>query len=236
MYLLGYLDYSLFASSYYSGFGGQIPEASASLVFPVNPFLQFAAEYAYTVPALMLGYNSILWVFSDGNHQYLGGSARVGLEAFGLHVPLDVDLGYRRIMAYSSLGDPGTGVTENLSESGNRYFLKVSWQPTRKSLVAAEGSRLELPEQGYWNARIYGSLKAYGLTGTIDGQGYWFDNPVNAVSQSIIGTATLGYDVGHGLSVVGAVSGGETPYYKSYFSGMVKLVYNQTYRFREVQP
>jgi hypothetical protein len=59
---------------------------------------------------------------------------------------------------------------------------------------------------------------------------------VNANSSSVVGSATLGYDVGNGLSVVGAVSGGETPYYKSYFSGMVKLVYNQTYRLREVRP
>ena len=35
--------------------------------------------------------------------------------------------------------------------------------------------------------------------------------------------------------MVGAVSGGATPYYKDFFSGMVKLVYNQTYRSREVR-
>jgi len=236
MYLLGYLDYSLFANEYYSGFGNQLPEASASLVFPVTPHLQFTAEYSYTVPALLLGYNSILWVFTDGSHQYLGGTARVGLEAFGLHVPLDIDLGYRWIASYSALGDPTTGALSKDSESGNRYFVRATWKPSARSTVGAEGSRLDLPEQGYWNARVFGSLRMYGFTGTLDGQGYWFDQPVNGNTQSIIGNATLGYDVGHGLSVVGAVSGGETPYYKSYFSGMVKLVYNQTYRFREVQP
>jgi hypothetical protein len=235
-YLLGYLDYSLFSNGYFNGFGSQIPEANASLVFPVSPHLQFTGEYGYTVPALMLGYQSILWVFTEGNHQYAGGTARVGLEQFGLHLPVEFDVGYRHIMAYSSLGNPSEPAPEKLSESGNRYFLRVGWKPTPASAVGVEGSRLDLTEQGYWNARLYGSLKMYGFTGTLDGQGYWFDQPVNANSNSIVGTATLGYDIGQGLSVVGAVSGGETPYYKSYFSGMVKLVYNQTYRFREVRP
>jgi hypothetical protein len=235
-YLLGYVDYSLFANSYYDGFGAQIPEANAKLVFPVSPHLQFTGEYGYTVPAMMLGYQSILWVFTDGNHQYAGATARVGLEQFGVKIPLDFDVGYRRIMAYSSSGNPTLGVVESLSESGDRYFLLVGWKPSAGSAVGLEGARLDLTEQGYWNARIYGSLKMYGFTGTIDGQGYWFDSPVNANSSSVVGSATLGYDVGNGLSVVGAVSGGETPYYKSYFSGMVKLVYNQTYRLREVRP
>ena len=67
-----------------------------SLVFPVTPHLQFAGEYTYTVPSLALPYNSILWVFADTTHQYAGLSARVGLEQFKLHVPLDFEVAYRR--------------------------------------------------------------------------------------------------------------------------------------------
>jgi hypothetical protein len=85
-----------------------------------------------------------------------------------------------------------------------------------------------------WQARAYGSLKMYGFTGTLDFQGYWFDQPVNGVTQSIIGAATLGYDVGGGFAVVGALQGGTTPYFSSYLNGMVKLTYNATYRSREV--
>jgi hypothetical protein len=235
-YLLGYVDYSLFANSYYDGFGAQIPEANASLVFPVTPHAQVTADYGYTVPSMMLGYQSILWVFTDGSHQYAGISGRLGLEQFGIKIPLDFDVGYRRIMAYASAGNPTVGTTDSLTESGNRIVFRAAWKPGAGSAVGAEAFWLDLPQQGYFGGRVYGSMKMYGFTGTIDGQGYWFDQPVNANWSSIIGTATLGYDIGNGLSVLGAVSGGETPYYQSYFSGMVKLVYNQTYRFREVRP
>ncbi len=233
MYLLGYLDYSLFARDYFTNFGSQVAEGTASLVFPVAAHLQFTAEYSYTVPSLMLPYNSILWVFSDGTNQYLGATARIGLEQFGLKAALDFDVGYRRIFE----DEIGSGTT-----GGNRYFLGARWRPSATTTVGLEGARLDLPSgvtwtgqsSGYWNARAFASAKMYGFTGTLDFQGYWFTQVVNGQSNSIIGNATLGYDIGHGLSVVGAVSGGETPYYKSYFSGLVKIVYNQTYRSREV--
>ena len=227
MYLLGYVDWSLFASNYFDGLGAQIADSNVSLVFPVTPHLQFTVEYTYTVPSLALPYNSILWVFADTTRQYVGGSARVGLEAFKLHVPLDFEVGYRYIIE----GD--TGLPET-SGNGDRYFLRATWRPTKDAALGAEGSRLFLPDQGYWMARAYGSLKMYGFTGTLDFQGYWFDQPVNAVSQSIIGSATLGYDVGSGFAVVGALQGGATPYYTSYVNGLVKLTYNTSYRFREV--
>jgi len=233
MYLMGYLDYSLFARDYFTGFGGQVAEATANLVFPVAAHLQFTVDYSYTVPSLLLPYNSILWVFSDGTNQYLGANARVGLEQFGVKVPLDIDLGYRRIFE----DEIGSGTT-----GGNRYFLGARWRPAATTTVGLEGARLDLPggvtwtgqSSGYWNARAFASAKMHGVTGTLDFQGYWFTQVVNGQSSSIIGNATLGYEFGNGLSVVGAVSGGETPYYKSYFSGLVKLVYNQTYRSREV--
>ena len=227
MYLLGYVDWSLFASNYFDGFGAQIADSNVSLVFPVTPHLQFTAEYTYTVPALSLPYNSILWVFSDNTHQYAGAFARLGLEQFKIHVPLDFEVGYRRI--FETWNDFGSGDT-----GGNRYFLRATWHPSKNASVGAEGSRLYLPEQGYWQARAFGSMKAYGFTGTLDFQGYWFDNPVNAVTTSMIGSATLGYDVGGGFAVVGALQGGATPYYTSYVNGLVKLTYNATYRSREV--
>ena len=227
MYLLGYVDWSMFASNYFDGVGAQIADANVSLVFPVSQFLQFTGEYTYTVPSLALPYSSILWVFADSSQQFAGLSARVGLGAFQVKVPLDFDVGYRHIFdVWTPEGSTDT--------SGNRYFLRATWRPTKDSAVGAEGSRLFLPSQGYWQARAFGSLKMYGFTGTLDFQGYWFDQPVNAVSQSIIGSATLGYDVGSGFAVVGALQGGATPYYTSYVNGLVKLTYNASYRFREV--
>jgi hypothetical protein len=241
MYLLGYIDWSLFAASYYNGFGGQVADANLTLVFPVAPHLQFTGEYTYSIPALALPYNSIFWVFTDNTHQYAGATAKVGLEFFKVHVPLDFEVGYRRI--FETWSDFGS------SNGGNRYFLRATWSPTKTASVGLEGSRLylaplegtttsgltsTLPSEGYWQARAFGSLKMYGFTGTLDFQGYWYDQPVNAITQSIIGSATLGYDVGGGFAVVGALQGGSTPFYSSYLNGLVKLTYNATYRSREV--
>lgn len=228
-YLMGYVDWSLFASNYLEGFGAQIADSNVSLVFPVTPFLQFVGEYTYSVPSLALPYNSILWVFADTTHQYAGASARIGLEQFKVHVPLDFEFAYRRI--FEEFTDFG-----NSNTAGNRYIGKVTWRPGKTSSVGVEVSRLFMPEQGFWQTRAFASAKALGFTGTLDFQGYWFDYVVNGVTQSIIGSATLGYDVGGGFSVVGALSGGTTPYYSSYVNGLVKLTYNATYRTREVIP
>ncbi len=227
-YLMGYIDWSLFAADYFNGFSHQVADSNVSLVFPVTPHLQFAGEYTYTVPSLALPYNSILWVFADTTHQYAGASARVGLEAFKLHVPLDFEFAYRRTFETFEDFYGGNG--------GDRGILRVTWRPGKATSIGLEGSRLWMPEQGYWQTRAFASTKAYGLTGTLDFQGYWFDDPVNAVKQSIIGSATLGYDIGNGFAVVGALSGGSTPYFTSYVNGLVKLTYNATYRSREVIP
>jgi hypothetical protein len=231
MYLLGYVDWSLFAGNYYGSTGAQIADSNVSLVFPVSQFLQFTAEYAYTVPSLALPYTSILWVFTDNTRQYAGATARVGLEQFKLQVPLDFEVGYRMIFGVWD----GDQTTNNASTTtGDRFFLRASWRPSKNATVGVEGSRLYMPAQGYWQARAFGSLRMHGITGTLDFQGYWFDQPVNAVSTSMVGSATLGYDVGSGFAVVGALQGGATPYYSSYLSGLVKLTYNASYRFREV--
>ena len=233
MYFMGYLDYSLFAQSYFSSFGSQVAEGTASLVLPFTSHLQATVDYSYMVPSLLLPYNSILWVFSDSTRQYLGASGRIGLEQFNRKVPIDIDVSYRRVFE-DAIGD-GTS-------AGNRVSLGARLRASSALTVGVEGAYLEIPSSETWNGsnssygfgRAYGSLQGYGVTGTLDFQGYWFSQPVNGQWSSLIGNATLGSEVLSGLSVVGAISGGETPYYSSYFSGLVKIVYNQTYRSREV--
>jgi hypothetical protein len=237
-YFLGYLDWSLYARDYYSSLGRQIADASATAVFPVSPFLQFTADYSYTVPSLFLPYTSILWVFSDNTNQYAGATARVGLEYFKIPVPVDVEIGYRRIFLESwakTTTTPPPYTVPDGTAGGNRLFLRGTWRPTKAATVGAEGSWLDIPGQGYWNGRAFGSLKKWGFTGTLDFQGYWFTQPVNSYTTSILGAATLGYDLGGGLAVSGAVQGGQTPYYQSFLSGLVKLTYNSSYSFREVR-
>jgi hypothetical protein len=237
-YFMGYLDWSLYARDYSQSFGRQIADASATFVFPVSPFLQFTADYSYTVPSLFLPYTSILWVFSDNTNQYVGATARAGLEFFKIPVPVDVEVGYRRIFFESWALNPGTPppyTVANGTAGGNRLFMRGTWRPMKAATVGAEGAWLDIPGQGYWNGRAFGSLKMWGFTGTLDFQGYWFSQPVNSYTTSLLGAATLGYDIGSGLSVTGAVQAGQTPYYQSFVSGLVKLTYNTSYSFREVR-
>jgi hypothetical protein len=235
-YLLGYLDYSLNAQNYFDTFGSQVAEGTASLVLPVTSHLQFTVDYSYTIPSLFLPYNSILWVFSDSTSEYVGATARVGLEQFKVAIPVELELGYRHIL------ETDTGTVSSVD--GDRYLAGVRWKPSAKSAVGVEVARLFMNQgtvsnpgenSGYWNARAYGTVKVKRFTGTLDFQGYWFEQDVNGHGDSIIGNATLGYDLPvPGLSVVGGLSGGETAYFKDYVSGLVKLVYNQTYRSHEV--
>ena len=84
------------------------------------------ASFSVTVPRLWsktlqpLNNYFVRLDWPDTTHQYVGGSARVGLEAFKLHVPVDFEVGYRYIIE----GD--TGLPEQPG-NGDRFFGKVTW-------------------------------------------------------------------------------------------------------------
>ena len=229
MYLLGYVDWSLFASNYFDGFGAQIADANVSLVFPVTQFLQFTADYTLHGPGAL----AALQLHPLGLQRQLPPvrrrlGARRASSSSRSTCPLDFEVGYRQHprpldgqQATDASGEPALPA-RHLAPHQERH--RGRWRAPASSC----------PTQGYWQARAFGSMKAYGFTGTLDFQGYWFDQPVNAVTTSMIGSATLGYDVGGGFAVVGALQGGATPYYTSYVNGLVKLTYNATYRSREV--
>jgi len=143
MYLLGYVDWSLFASNYFDGLGAQIADSNVSLVFPVTPHLQFTVEYTYTVPSLALPYNSILWVFRRHDppvRRRLGAGRARGLQAaraprFRGRLPVHHRGRHR----------------PSRDERQRRPVLPARHMAPHQGCRAGRGgSRLFLPDQGYW--------------------------------------------------------------------------------------
>jgi hypothetical protein len=206
--LVGYADYSIMAKA--------LAEGSGSATLQISRVVSVSADYRYTVPALFLSQNSILWVFSDSTRNDVGANVHLALGRWA------VEAGY----------------TELLTDAGNgpRVGARAAWHPTTHSTVGAELAYLDIPENKYMYGRIFGALEMKRFTATLDLQDYSFDKPVNGEKNSFLGTASLAYALGSGWSAAVAGTGGVTPYYSQRFDVLAKLAYNQTYSSREVRP
>jgi len=205
--IVGYADYSLMAEA--------LAEGSASATWQLSRVVSLSADYKYTVPALFLSQNSILWVFSDSTRKDVGANVHLALGRWA------VDAGY----------------TELLTDEGNgpRVGARATWRPTNHSSVGAELAYLDIPENKYINGRVFGALEVKRFTATLDLQDYSFDKPVNGEKNSFLGTLSVGYALGSGWSAAVAGTGGVTPYFSQRFDVLAKLAYNQTYSSREVR-
>ena len=98
MYLLGYVDWSLFASNYFDGIGAQIADSNVSLVFPVTPHLQFTGRVhlhgAVALPPLQLHPLGLHRQHPPVRRRHGAGRPRA---VQGRRCPLDFEVGYRRI-------------------------------------------------------------------------------------------------------------------------------------------
>lgn len=83
--------------------------------------------------------------------------------------------------------------------------------------------------------RLFGAKTVAALTGTLDLYAYFFEKSINAQSNALTATATLGYGIARGWKAVLAGTAGTTAYLSSQFEVMAKLVYDQTYVAREVR-
>lgn len=206
--VVGYADYSLMAKA--------LAEGSGSATVQISKVVSVSADYRYTVPALFLSQNSILWVFSDSTRNDVGANLHLALGRWA------VEAGY----------------TELLTDSGNgpRVGARATWHPTTHATVGAELAYLDIPENKYVYGRIFGALEMKRFTATLDLQDYSFDKQVNGEKNSFLGTASLAYAIGSGWSAAVAGTGGVTPYYSQRFDVLAKIAYNQTYSSREVRP
>lgn len=205
----------LAGSGFYATDEKRIGQADVSARILLARTVTLVVDYGHVEPDLFLARNSILSVFAADKRNEAGG---------GFHwtprrtVVVDAD--------YHFLG----------AEDGNggRGRLRASFRPWDLGVVGADLQLLEIPDNGYWQVRLFGSRQWGRASGTLDLWIYRYDQQVNGQDQSIGGTATGGWQIAPAWKVLVAATAGSDPFFKSRLDLMAKLAWTQTY-VREVR-
>ncbi len=184
--------------------------------------LRLEADAHYYAPDLFLARNSILSVFSAEDRRDFGGAF-----TYDLVRGLSVGAGYHFIV------EPGE--SEGSSDfHGTEAAAHVDWQ--RGPLLAgAEVDYLDSFDNGYTALRLFGKREFGRLFAALDVMGHLFKHSVNGEDYAVTGTLSAGLDLAKGFSAVIAGNAGVTPFLEQTYSVMAKLVYNASYRTREVR-
>jgi hypothetical protein len=210
---------ALTGSGFWSLYEDRIGEAAvAAQVFPIH-HLDVTVDYRHVEPDLFLSRNSILAVFAADKRNDVGGAVHYGGIKF---VALDADYHYL------------------IEDAGHGHWarLKGTAHPSVSSTAGVELSYLKNAasvDNGYKQARLFGAVELYKVTGTLDLNGYFYDGAINGEKKSLLATATIAYPLWRGWRATLAGSAGTTPYMESQFDLMAKLVYDQIYAVREVK-
>lgn len=214
-------DLSITGFGAYSLYDDRTSEAGVRATWSATRALHLEADARHVAPDLLLSRNSILSVFTAEERQTygLGGTYRLGkgLEVGGSY-HLDVSPGRNE-------GDA--------KYLGHEADVRVEWQ--RASTVAgAEVLFLDALQNGYVAGRLYGRQELGRFFAAADVLSHLFRDEVNGQKTAVTGTLTAGLDLTHGFSAVVSGRAGMTPFLEQTFDVMAKLVYNSTYRIREV--
>lgn len=205
----------LAGSGFYATDEKRIGQADVSANVRVARTVSLVVDYGHVEPDLFLARNSILSVFAADRRNEAGA---------GVHwtprrtVVVDAD--------YHFLG------TED--GNGGRGRLRASFRPYGQGVVGADLQLLKIPDNGYWQIRLFGSREWGRTSGTLDLWIYRYVNQVNGQDQSIGGTATGGWQIAPAWKVLVAATAGSDPFFKSRLDVMAKLAWTQTY-VREVR-
>jgi hypothetical protein len=190
--------------------------------YSVTRALRLEADARYYAPDLFLPRNSILSVFSSEDRQDYGLAA-----TYAVSHGISVGAGYHLVV------EPGESETAD-KFLGSEANARVEWEhgPAR---AGAEVDYLDAFENGYVGFRLFGRRDFGKLFATADVLAHVFRVAVNGEDFAVTGALSAGMDLAKGFSVVLAGTAGVTPFLEQTFSAMAKLVYNSTYRMREVR-
>jgi len=205
----------LTSSGFYNLPEKRIGQVDVALGVEAHRTLRLVVDYQHVEPDLFLPRNSILSVFAADKRNDLGGGFRWTPTR-----TLAIDADYHMLRA-----DDG---------DGNRARLKGTYRPYGRWVVGADLQLLQVPENGYWLARVFGSREFGRFAATLDGWLYRYDKLVNGQDKSIGGTLTGTYQLAPSWKVALAATAGSDPFYSSRLDVMAKLVWNQLYT-REVR-
>jgi hypothetical protein len=117
---------------------------------------------------------------------------------------------------------------------GNNVDAELAWSRGRTS-AGLELMFLDSFENGYFGSRLFGRRDFGRFFAAADLLGHVFREDVNGEEFALTGTLSAGVELVKGFSAVVAGRAGMTPFLEQSFDLMAKLVYNQSYRTREVR-
>lgn len=184
--------------------------------------LEVTADWRFVAPDLFLARNSILSVFSASSWNQFGVGASYEL-GHGLTLGGDYHLQVEPARRYDS-GE----------FYGHDAAARLDWA-RGQSEAGAEVTWLDALENGYVGARAYGKRTCGRYFGAADLMAHFFREKVNGESYALTGTLSAGVELIRGFSAVISGRAGVTPFMEQTYDVMAKLVYNQTYRLKEVR-
>jgi hypothetical protein len=214
-------DLTVSAFGAFSLFDERFSEASTVVQWSAGPRLHVTADWRYTAPDLLLARNSILSVFSASRRNDLGGGV-----TYALTRDWDVGVGYHLSV------EPGEDPDDDYF--GNNVDAELAWSRGRTS-AGLELMFLDSFENGYFGSRLFGRRDFGRFFAAADLLGHVFREDVNGEEFALTGTLSAGVELVKGFSAVVAGRAGMTPFLEQSFDLMAKLVYNQSYRTREVR-
>ncbi len=202
---------------------GRLAEANALLTWTPFRKLRLSADYRRVAPDLLLSRTSILSVFADKERSLYGVGASYDLNR-AFTVGADAYL----------TDEPSTKELGNKTYTGYEVAAKAAFHAGHTQ-AGAELTLLDAEENGYQGLRLFGRQDLGRAFVALDLLGHLFKEKVNGQDQAYTGTLSAGYELGAGWSAAVAGRAGVTAFMERQFDVMAKLVYNQTYRVREVR-
>lgn len=204
----------------------RLAEATLSALWTASRKVYVTFDARKVTPGLFLSQNSILSVFTDKDRTDVGGGVRYQLTET-TNVGAD----------YHALIEP-TGEASG-TELRHEAAAKLEWEhgPARAGgeVTYLTAGGLGSEKNGYVGARAYGRREVGRAFFAGDVMVYSFQQEINGSKLSVNGSLSAGYDLGAGWSTVVAGHAGVTPFLEQQADLLVKLVYNSTYRTREVK-
>jgi len=216
----------LTANGTYALAAGRLAELGVTALWTASRKVFVTADLKKVSPDLFLSQNSILSVFTDKERTDLGGGLRwQALESTSLGLD------------YHALLEPtGEGSKTSL---GHEAAARAEWEHGHSRLGAEVtylvAESLTSEENGYVGGRLFGRQELGKAFVTGDVQVHSFKQEVNGSKLAVTGALSAGYALGGGWNAVLAGRAGVTPFLEQQADLLVKLVYNSTYRVREVK-
>ncbi len=205
----------------FSAYESRLSEATLRLTWVPTRKVQVDADWRFVAPDLLLSRTSILSVFSAEKRNLFGAGATWQLR-HGLLVGA----------SYHAQLEPGEEVDS--THLGHEAEARLEWE-RGVMLAGVEASFVDSVDNGFVAGRVFCRREMGRWFATADALVHAFREKVSGESMAVTGALGAGMKLAKGFSAVVNGRAGMTPFLEQTYDVMAKLVYNQTYRIREVR-